>query len=136
MGERAAPRPIGVTVVVVLTWAIAAFSVISGLVLLTADARDLLSAGVSKDTANAYGLFEIAFGFVVALVAVGLANGNNLSRFLVTALMIARLIASVWAAFALFGEPHFWAAAGIGALALVVLFLLYRSQANRFFATR
>lgn len=135
MARARAPRPFGVTVVVAVTWAIAVLSLLSGLLFLTADAQALYHAGVSSDTANAYGVFEIIFGFLVALVAAGLGNGNGLSRFLVTALMLARLIASVWAAVVLFGDPGFWFAAGIAVLALSVLYLLWNDKASRFFAT-
>jgi hypothetical protein len=132
--SEGADRPFGVTVVVAVAWAIAVFSVISGLMYFLADAADLITAGVSKDTANAYGLYETFFGILVGLVAVGVGNGNSISRFLLTALMIARLIAGVWIAFNLFGEPYFWASVGVSALALMVLYLLFTDQANRFFA--
>lgn len=136
MGRGGGSRPFNVTVVLAVVWAIAIMSVISGLLYFTADAQDLLSAGVSKDAADAYGLYEIIFGFVAALTAVGLGNGNNLSRFLVTALMIARLLAAGWIAINLFGEPYFWVSIGVAALALSVLYLLYTDKANRFFAGR
>lgn len=134
MSRGSGSRPFGVAVVVAIVWAIAIMSVISGLMYFTADAQDLLNAGVSKSTADAYGLYEVIFGFVVALTAVGLGHGNNVSRFLVTALMIARVIAAVWIAINLFGEPYFWFSIGVAGLALMVLYLLYTDKANRYFA--
>jgi len=133
--EARAPRPATVTFVMLITWLVALLSIIGGLAFLLADAATLVDAGISKSTANTYGVIEIVLGIIIGLVAVGLGNGNNFSRFLVTVLMLMRVIGATWAAVVLFGETGFWFVILAGLLALLVLFMLWSDKASRFFAT-
>ncbi len=133
--QAPAARPGGVTFVMILTWIAAILSIIAGITLLLASDDALAEAGVAASTATTYGWVEIGWGILVALVAIGLGNGNNFSRFLVTVLMVLRIAAAIWAAIALNGMIGFWAIAVAGGFALLVLFLLWNNRANLFFAT-
>jgi hypothetical protein len=130
-----ARRPFGVTLVMLLTWVVALLSILGGIALLLADASTLLDLGISKSTANTYGVIQMVFGVVVALVATGLANGNNFSRFLVSALMALRLAAAAYLAVVFWGTSQFWVASLAGLLALLILFMLWNGRASAFFRT-
>jgi hypothetical protein len=128
-------RPGSVTVVMVLTWVAAILSILGGVLFLLAGDEALEQAGVAASTATTYAWVEIGWGVVAALVAIGLGNGNNFSRLLVTVLMVLRIAAAVWAAIALSGTTGFWAIALAAGFAVLVLALLWNNRANMFFAT-
>ena len=130
-----AARPGTVTFVMVLTWIAAIVSIVGGIALLLASDNAINDAGIAASTATTQGWAEIVWGVVVALVAIGLGNGNNFSRLLVTILMVIRLGLSVLAAFALNGLAVFWAIALAGVFALIGLSLLWNARANQFFQT-
>jgi hypothetical protein len=130
-----AARPGTVTFVMVLTWIAAIVSIVGGIALLLASDQAINDAGIAASTATTQGWVEIVWGVIAALVAIGLGNGNNFSRLLVTILMVIRLGLSVLAAFALHGLAVFWAIALAGVLALIGLSLLWNARANQFFRT-
>lgn len=130
-----ARRPGTGTLVMVLTWIVAVLTITSGVLFLLADASALLAAGLSWSAANTYGVMAIVLGVVIALVAVGLGNGNSLARFLVSLLMVLRIGVAVWAAVMLWGYSGFWAVAFAGLVSLLVLLMLWGAKANAFFAT-
>lgn len=127
-------RPASVTLVMVLAWIIAIFTIIGGFLFLLADAATLLEVGLTKSEANTYGVVEIVLGIVIALVAVGLGNGNNFSRFLVSLLMVLRIGVAIWAGIVLWGYAGFWAIVIAGLVSLLVLVMLWTSKASAFFA--
>ena len=128
-------RPGSVTTVMVLTWIVALFSIVAGVILLLASDQVLADAGISSGTATTYGWVEIVFGVITALVAIGLGNGNNFSRLLVTLLMVLRAALSVWVAIALWGHAGFWSAVLAGLIAVLILAMLWNDRANEFFRT-
>lgn len=130
-----APRPGSVTFVMVLTWIIAVFTILGGLLFLLADSATLAEVGLTKSAANAYGIAEMVLGLVIALVAKGLGSGNNFSRFLVSVLMLLRIGVSIWVAIELWGYAGFWAVVVAGLLSLLVLVMLWNARANAFFAS-
>jgi len=132
---RPASRPGSVTTVVVLTWIVAIFSIAAGVLLLVASDQVLDEAGISSGNATVYAWTEIVIGVVVALVAIGLGNGNNFSRLLVTLLMAVRAALSVWVAIVLWGHAGFWSAVVAGLIAVLILILLWNDRANEFFRT-
>jgi hypothetical protein len=134
-GTAPAPRPASVVIVMVLTWIVAILTVISGVLLLTASGEALRELSISTSDATLYGWIDIVLGVIIALVAIGLGSGNNFSRFLVSALMVLRLIVMGWAVFVLFGHPGFWYAAIAAALAVLILAMLWSSKASAFFRT-
>ena len=128
-----APRPGSVTVVVVLTWISAIVAILGGVLALVLSEESLADAGISKSTATTYGWTEIVLGIIIALVAVGLSRGNNLSRILVSALMVLRAIVGIWAMLQL---PNGMISGTVTVvIALVVLFLLWNQRASAVFAT-
>ncbi len=132
---RPAARPGSVTTVMVLTWIVALFSIVAGVILLLASDQVLADAGITTGTATTYGWAEIVFGVITALVAIGLGNGNSFSRLLVTLLMVLRVGLSVTVAVALWGHAGFWSAVLAGLVAVLVLVMLWNDRANQFFRT-
>jgi hypothetical protein len=126
-------RPGGVTFVAIITFLIAFLSLAAGFVFLLASASGLADADISEGTATSYGIVEIVFGIITALVAVGLWGGNSFARLAVTALMAVRIMASIWAAFALNGHGGFLLAVVSGGSAVIVLLLLWNYRADAFF---
>jgi hypothetical protein len=122
-----------VTTVVVLTWISAIVAILGGVLALVLSEESLSEAGISKSTATTYGWVEIVLGVIIALVALGLGRGNNLSRILVSALMVVRAAIGVWA---MLNLPNGVITGSITILvALLILFLLWNQRANAFFAT-
>ena len=130
-----AARPGSVTTVMVLTWIVALFSIVAGVILLLASEQVLADAGISSGTATTYAWVEIVLGVITALVAIGLGNGNNFSRLLVTLLMLLRAALSVWVAIVLWGHAGFWSAVLAGLIAVLILAMLWNARANEFFRT-
>ena len=130
-----APRPGSVTVVMVVTWIVAILTVLGGVLFLVMGDAALAEAGISDSTATTYGIVELVLGAVIALVAIGLGNGNNFSRILVSILMVVRLGVAIWAGVVLWGSGGFWSVVIAGLMALLVLALLWNDRANAFFAT-
>ncbi len=126
-------RPGGVTFIAILTFLIAFLSLAAGFVFLLASDSGLASADISAGTATTYGIVEIVFGVITAVVAVGLWTGNSFARLAVTALMVVRILASLWVAFTLNGHGGFLAAALAGGLSVIVLLLLWNYRADEFF---
>lgn len=129
------PRPVGVTVVAVLTW-------ISGLLDIVGGSLLLVQAGVDAAVAKlggalpliGSGLFTVILGVVVIIVAVGLLRGNNTARVTITVLEGLSIVGSVFLAIA-------YPPGAIGeyvsvAVAVVVIALLWMGRANAFFGNR
>jgi hypothetical protein len=130
-----AARPGTVTFVMVLTWLAAIVSIVGGVALLLASDQAINDAGIAASTATTQGWVEIVWGVIAALVAIGLGNGNNFARLIVTILMVIRLGMAVLAAFTLNGLGIFWAIALAGVFALIGLSLLWNARASEFFRT-
>ena len=73
-------RPGGVTFIAIITFLIAFLSLAAGFVFLLSSASGLANADISEGTASSYGIAEIIFGIITALVAVGLWVGNSFAR--------------------------------------------------------
>jgi hypothetical protein len=126
-------RPGGVTFVAIITFAVAFLALAAGFVFLLSSASALANADISEGTATSYGIAEIVFGIITALVAVGLWVGNSLARLAVTALMVVRIIASIWVAVTFSGHGGFLVGVLAGGLAVIVLLLLWNYRADEFF---
>ena len=128
-----APRPGSVTFVVVLTWITAIFAILGGILALLLSDDALAEAGISGSTAMTYGIVELILGVITALVAIGLAGGNNLARFAVTVLMVLRIGLGFWAIVTL---PNGAITGTIAvAFALLIIVLLWNKKASAFFNT-
>ena len=86
-------RPLGVTLVVVLTAVTAAVDVAWGVLALTGAARNLSIEGVradqSADVARLLGAILLALGVLHAALAVALARGVNAARLVLTLALLA-----------------------------------------------
>lgn len=127
-------RPGGVTFVIALTWIVAVLSIVSGF--LTFMGQDSPVAGSAVDAAQPpwYGMVEMGFGVVTALVAIGLAKGSDLARLIVTALMVFRVVSALWVAFEHSGKGGWLVAPLLGGPAVIVLLLLWNGRSDRFFS--
>ena len=67
------------------------------------------------------------------LVAVGLWVGNAFARLAVTALMVVRILASIWVAFSLSGHGGFLVGVLAGGMSVIVLLLLWNYRSDEFF---
>jgi hypothetical protein len=126
-------RPSSVTMVVVLTWLAAAMAIVSGVVVLFLSDAALEEAGISPTTANISAWTEIVIGVIIALVAVGVSNGSNLARMLISILMVVRAAFGIWA-IVMFPNGLVTGLVTI-VLAVLVLYLLWNAKANAFFET-
>ena len=131
----AAKRPLSVTIVVVIVWIIAILNVIAGIVMLfTAenDAELLVQTDGDVSAIRIWGVGLIIFGLIVAWVASALGRGGQFARFLISLLMILRILADV----IFIGNYGTYDLNGVLfsiILALIVLALLWNSKASRFF---
>lgn len=126
-------RPGGVTFIAIITFLIAFLSIAAGFTFLLSSTSGLAQADISEGTATSYGIVEIVFGVITAAVAVGLWVGNAFARLAVTALMVVRILASVWVAFSFSGHGGILVGLLAGGLSVIVLLLLWNYRADEFF---
>jgi hypothetical protein len=127
-----ARRPGGVTFVATLTLLVAFLSMLRGFVLIAGEstvvAEDL--PGISPIT---YGWVELVFGVLTAIVGAALFKGSGWARLLVTALMVVRIVAAIFAVVNADGLAWLLAATLVGGLAVIVLLLLWNGRADAWF---
>ena len=131
-------RPLGVTLVVLLTWLSAIGDFIGGAALLAgADDRSMRAdLGLTKVEMRWSGGVVLGLGVVTVLVAIGLSRGSRFARFLVALVMVAHTVGAVWAMTQLDWDEQ--RSTGVSAiiqvvLSLLVLALLFGKKADRFF---
>lgn len=129
----AARRPGGVTFVVLLTLVIGFVSLVRGFLGLFGVESAITPTDLTGTAGTVYGWGELVLGIATIAVGLGLASGSNLARFLVTALMVLRIIAAIWTAFTFAGQGGILVSALIGGTAVIVLLLLWNLRADRFF---
>jgi hypothetical protein len=130
------PRPVGVTILVVLLWVQAILAIAVGLVLLAEhsdpDLVDHLAR--SSDTLLGYAIFAIAAGVVTAIVAWALGNASNFARWLIAFIAILHIAGDVYSLIAFDGVTRGSAIAD-AFLALVVLYFLFGERGSEEFFT-
>lgn len=135
MSEPVRPRrPISVTIVVVLVWIYAVLTILAGLILLfsAGDEQLVLETGATSGSIRLTALVGILLGLIVAVVATSLGGGSRFARFLVTLVLILRMLFDIYLL-------AVWGGAFLGAtiisilILLLILFLLWNSKASRFF---
>lgn len=125
-------RPAGVTFVASITMIVAFLSMVRGF-LMIAGQDSVLAEDLPGISTSTYGWVELVFGVLTALVGIGLFRGAGWSRLLVTALMVVRMVAAFWAAVNANGLAWLLAAILVGALALLVVLLLWNGRADAWF---
>jgi hypothetical protein len=120
-------RPVGVTVIAILTWISATLHIVLGALVL---ARVLSASGVTDVSA----WVGIVVGVVALVVSLGLFGGSNVARVLVTVSLCFSVLTAV---LLVVDDPTGLIAAPIvsGMVAVVGLLLLYTRSANRFFGS-
>lgn len=131
-------RPIGVTLIVILTWLAAIGDVIGGFVLIAdADSRSMRhDLGMTEMEIRWYGIFLVGIGIVTALVAIGLGRGASWARGLVAIVMGVRIVSALYALTQVSWENQRSTAVGTLteiAISALVLFVLYGQRADRYF---
>jgi len=126
-------RPISVTIVVILTW-ISALGAIGLGLWAVIDPGTLASNQGSLTEVRTEGFVSIIVGLVTAMVATGLARGNQFARFLVSALMVLRIIGGAIGAFFTFGSYYMWGALISVLISAFILWLLWNARAGAFYS--
>jgi hypothetical protein len=127
-------RPGTVTIVVVLTWLVAILNIVWGIVLLfnVDDLSTLAEYNADAQAARIWAIVLILFGLIVGAVASSLGKGSQFARFLVSLLMIFRIIADVFF-LAQYGSVFLGGTVAAILFAFLVLIMLWTAKASRFF---
>ena len=136
MSTTSAVRPGSVTLVVVLTWISAILAIVAGAFALFGGQQYLSELGWSAGEARIEGIVGIIFGLILALLASALGKGSKFARFLVTVVMLLRLVVGAVEVVALWGSTYMWSGVVGVVIALLVLWLLWNAKAGAFFARR
>ena len=131
-----APRPTSVSVAVAIGWIAVILDVVAGVTLLVlAGNGDVTSAlGTDESTARTIGIVSLVIAAILAVVVYLLGKGSNVSRMLVTIVMLLRIGFAIWAIVA-FGTHQLTEAIVSMAVAVTAIVLLWNDKANTFFAT-
>ena len=114
------PRPIGVTIVAIITWINGLFSLVPGIIALFGGANTTLT------------WITIALGALTIAIGSALLGGRNWSRIVVTILFVLSLAAAVYLGVTV--PAQLWQAIVSGGLALIGLAFLWSKKANAFFS--
>jgi hypothetical protein len=136
MANGRARRPLGVTLIVVLTVVSGLLSLIGGLLILALhNNADLIRrSSESSRSLLVIGISSAVVGLIYLLVARGLARGNGFARFLVGFFSVLELIGGAYLAIDKREEVRTHGLVS-ALLALLILLLLYSRRANAFFRT-
>ena len=136
--DNGARRPLAVTVVVVLTAVVAVLDLVVAVLLLTG-VDDLgtaagMTASDTEVSRTVVGVVFLLFGLIQAVVAYQLAKGSNAARLVVTVVLLAQQLHSLYlgAELDIQRVPGF---AGL-AVAVVILFLVWNPVSSRWFDRR
>ena len=133
MADRFGPkRPLGITIVAALAIVAAVFDIIGGIVVLAAQNEAVaVDALGSTSMVVTVGIASLLFGVAMLIIAIGLLQGNPVSRIAATVVQALSLATSIWLAVV---QP-----ASLGTeipsalLAVAILVLLWVPDATRFF---
>lgn len=129
-----AERPASVTIVVFLTWISAILSIVGGLFAMFSPASYVGDLGWSESQIRLEGAIAIIIGLLIGIVANMLGNGSKFARFLVSVLMVLRLVGGALLALFAIGSAAFWVGITSAVIALLVLWLLWNAKAGAFFS--
>jgi uncharacterized membrane protein (DUF2068 family) len=129
-----APRPVGVTILVVLLWIQAIFGILGGLFLIIEhnDAALLDHVDESAGTINAIGWAALIVGLLTAVVAWAIGSGSNFARWFAGIIAALNLAGGIWSFFVLDGVTRGQALWSI-LIAFIVLYILFGERGSREF---
>ena len=155
MSQDTAVRPGSVTIVVILIWIGFAFTLIGAISLV------LIGTGIASSTQEAIaaelerldlpaawapsigpifivsGVCLLVIALLYALFAIFISRGSNVARILLAIIIVVRIIGGIVMFVTGWGTETWMFSVFLGvALDVVVLFLLFNSQANAFFTDR
>lgn len=134
METETSRRPGGVTLVVVLAYIAAIFTVLNGiLVMLDADTLHLqLVSGASEDELIWAGIVTVVIGVIGILLTGALARGSKVVRILFTIWIAFQIAAGLSSMISHTGEQR---ASGVVPVVfgIIILFLLFGAKADAFF---
>ncbi|TQM64521.1 hypothetical protein [Humibacillus xanthopallidus] len=130
-------RPLGVTVLSVLTLLIGVTDIIAGLLFVfTRNNREVqASAQTSAEVLLIAGVVYLVIGLIYLAVARGLWQGSNGSRIVVNVVSVINLAAGVWLLTQSAGSTRLQAAISI-LLAVILLLIVNSGRAKAFFLAR
>ncbi len=138
-GTGAAParRPMGVSVVMLLTYLVGIFDLFSAVLLLTRrnDATTQESTGLTAQAMLTLAIAQIIIAAFVILLASAIGRGNSGARMILSFVLIARLLLGLWGTVAIHGNQR-WSSLTQAIVSAVLLFLLFTADANTFFQSR
>jgi hypothetical protein len=128
------PRPLSVTLVTALIWVGAVISIGSGvwLIVQAGDTGLLAEFDGNVGAIRAEGIVQVLVGVAAVFVARGIGRGSEFARFLVSLVMIVRIVGDIFLV-AQYGDRFLWLPIFWALWSLLVLFLLWNSRASRFF---
>ena len=130
-------RPTAVTIVVVLTWIAGLLDVVGGVLLIAFHGNDSFVADANTSGANllVLGIFLILIGLFIILLAGAIGRGNRGARLILTFIMLIRLALGFGGLLTSHGAARVDSAFEF-VTAIVVLALLWSTQARSFFALK
>ena len=131
---NANPRPVGVTVLVVLLWIQAVFGILGGIFLIIEqnDADLIDHIGESSGTLAALGWFAVIVGVITAVVAWAIGGGSNFARWVAGLVAMLNLAGGIYSLIAFDGVTRGQALWNI-LVALAVLYILFGERGSREF---
>ena len=137
MTTAAVHRPVGVAIVAILGFVQAIFSFLTGIALIVERNNSALREHVdnSSGVITSYGVGAIIWGVLAFFVALGLWNGAAWARIVVAILQAIAIGGGVYLLFA-WGGTYIWSGLWQILIALIVLYFLYGTRSEDFFASR
>jgi hypothetical protein len=135
--ERSEKRPGGITLLMVIGVIQGLLGILAGVVLFIGrtDQQVLAQSGNSKSAVAAVAITTMAFGALVVLISLALGGGSRGARLVLGIVVILDLIGDVYVIFKYTGSQRTGAIVA-AVVALIVLYLLYGSQASKDFFAR
>jgi hypothetical protein len=131
-------RPFGISLLVVLGYIQGVVIILGGFIVLLArtDARVRLDSGYTNSQLAVIGVVSMVFGVIYLIAAHSLGRGSRIMRFVLALLTVLAMIDHVFSLFRFGSRSAGTAIVGI-VIDLIILYLLYSSQASReFFGDR
>jgi hypothetical protein len=130
-------RPLGVTVLSVLTFLLGVMDVIVGLLFVfTRNNSEIkASAETTSEVLLVSGVLYLVIGLIYLAVSRGLWNGNNGSRIVVNVVSVINLAAGAWLLTQSAGSTRLQAAISI-LLAVILLLIVNSGRAKAYFLAR